>query len=64
MIFTPAATVAFYQAECLRIHALCDQCQVPREEGGEPLSISERVAVLAAVSASLIRSLGYSPTTH
>ena len=55
------STLDFYIAESLAIHGLCDSAAVPHEADGQPLSMSQRVAVLHGVLQELIKSLGKKP---
>lgn len=53
------ATLDFFTAESLQIHALCDRADVPREVEGEVLSMAQRVSVLEGVYRGLLqRTLG------
>jgi hypothetical protein len=57
------ATLDFFTAESLQIHALCDRALVPREIEGTALSMAQRVNVMEAVLSGLTAQIGQNPTT-
>lgn len=55
------ATLDFFAAEALQIHALCDRSNVPREVNGTAMSMAQRVAILEGVCQGLVSRLGMDP---
>lgn len=55
------ATMEFFVAECLQMHALCDRSVVPRVIDGCVLSMAQRVAILEGCYHGLVKRLGREP---
>lgn len=53
MTTTTDGTLAFFTAECNRIHDLCDVADVPREYDGMASTMAQRVEILQAAYARL-----------
>lgn len=58
------ATLDFFTAESLQIHAVCDRALVPRvAEDGSVFSMAQRVCVMEGVLQGMVGLLGQGPMT-